>query len=93
MNKHFSIEEAKVKLAAIVHSVERGSSIGLTRRGKPVAVVMSVKEYERLRGEYENFWDAASKLRRIIKHEGIDISDKDFQDLRDHGPGRDIDIN
>ena len=93
MNKRFSIEEAKSRLPAIIHAVEKGSSIDLTRRGKSVAVLISVQEYKRLRGKYKNFWSASSELRRIIKNEAIDISDRDFQNLRDRGSGREIDIN
>jgi prevent-host-death family protein len=48
MEKQFSIAEAKSKLPAIIHSVEDGPSVKLTRHGKPVAVLLSIREYEQL---------------------------------------------
>ncbi len=55
MHKQFSIVEAKNKLPAIIHSVEVGSAVELTRRGKPVDMVMSTAEYERLTHPKEGF--------------------------------------
>jgi prevent-host-death family protein len=52
MQKQFSIAEAKNRLPTIVHSVENGPSVELTRRGKPVAVILSIQEYERLSRKY-----------------------------------------
>jgi prevent-host-death family protein len=50
MQKQYSIAEARDKLASIVHEVEKAGPIKLTRRGKPVAVLIAESEYERLRG-------------------------------------------
>jgi prevent-host-death family protein len=47
--------EARLKLSTIVDEVEAGREVELTRRGKPVAVVLSVREFERLRRERGNF--------------------------------------
>ena len=44
MQKQFSIAEAKNRLPTIVHSVENGPPVELTRRGKPVAVLLSIQE-------------------------------------------------
>ena len=48
MEKKYTIAEAKSKLPAIIHTVEDGPSIKLTRHGKPVAVLLSIREYEQL---------------------------------------------
>jgi antitoxin (DNA-binding transcriptional repressor) of toxin-antitoxin stability system len=42
MEKRFTISEAKNNLPAIVHSVETGPSVKLTRRGRPVAVLLLI---------------------------------------------------
>lgn len=47
MQNQYTISEAKNKLPAIVHSVEKRPSVQLTRRGRPVAVLKSVGEYEK----------------------------------------------
>ena len=46
MQKQFSIAEAKNRLPTLVHYVEKGPSVKLTRWGKPVAVLLSIEEYE-----------------------------------------------
>jgi prevent-host-death family protein len=58
MAKRYSIAEARSNLASIVDQAEAGQEIELTRRGKPVAVVVSLRELERLRGERVPFRDA-----------------------------------
>jgi antitoxin Phd len=90
MQKQFSIAEAKNRLPTIVHSVENGPSVELTRRGKPVAVILSIQEYERLSRKYTGFWSALSQYRRKVENEGIEISDRDFKGLRDLSSGREV---
>lgn len=90
MQKQFSIAEAKNRLPTIIHYVEKGPSVELTRRGKPVAVLLSVQEYERLSREYTGFWSAISEFRRKIEGEGAEITDRDFTDLRDRSAGREV---
>ena len=70
-------------LPTIIHYVEKGPYVELTRRGKPVAVLLSIQEYERLSHKYTGFWNAVSKFRRKVEDEGIEISDSDFKGLRD----------
>lgn len=90
MQKQISIAEAKNRLPTIVHGVEKGPSVELTRRGKPVAVLLSIREYERLSRKYTGFWNAVSEFRRRMEDEGIEISEADLQGLRDLSPGREV---
>ena len=90
MQKQFSIAEAKNRLPTIIHYVEKGPSVELTRRGKPVAVLLSVQEYERLSREYTGFWSAISEFRRKVEDEGAEITDTDFTELRDRSAGREV---
>ena len=83
MQKQFSIAEAKNRLPSIIHYVEKGPYVELTRRGKPVAVLLSIQEYERLSLRYTGFWSALSEFRQKIEGEGIEISEADFKGLRD----------
>ena len=48
MAKQYSISDARNNLPSIVKQVEYGPAVELTRRGRPVAVLISHKEYERL---------------------------------------------
>ena len=92
MQKQFSIAEAKNKLSTIIHSVEKGPYVELTRRGKPVAVLLSIQEYERLSRKYTGFWSAISEFRRKLEDEGIEISDRDFEGLRNLSSGREVEL-
>ena len=86
MENQYTISQAKNRLPAIVHSVEKGPSVKLTRRGRPVAVLLSIKEYEKLSAKRESFWDALTALRKQAGN--FEISDEDFEDLRDRSLGR-----
>jgi antitoxin Phd len=90
MENKYTISEAKNRLPAIVHAVENGPSVKLTRRGRPVAVLLSIEEYERLsRKQNIGFWDALMALREYA--DGIEISNDDFANLRDRSTGRMVD--
>ncbi len=58
MAKRYSIAEARSNLPTIVDQAEAGQAIELTRRGKAVAVVVSLREFARLRGERAPFGEA-----------------------------------
>jgi len=54
-----SIAEAKNQLPRIVQQAETGDPVHITRHGKPVAVLVSEAEYERLRAgqaEPKSLW-------------------------------------
>ncbi len=90
MEKHFSIAEAKNSLPAIVHLVEEGQTVRITRHGKPVAVLMSIREYERMNKSKSDFWRALMAFRSSLDQEGIEIDDTDFEALRDQTTGREV---
>jgi antitoxin Phd len=92
MQNQFSIAEAKNRLPTIIHYVEKGPHVELTRRGKPVAVLLSVREYERLSRKYTGFWNAISQFRRTVEGEAVEISDRDFKGLRDGSSGRHVEL-
>ncbi|MBW2339140.1 MAG: type II toxin-antitoxin system Phd/YefM family antitoxin [Deltaproteobacteria bacterium] len=92
MQKQFSIAEAKNKLPSIIHYIEKGPCVELTRRGKRVAILLSIQEYERLSRNYAGFWDALSAFRQNIHDEDIEISDLDFEGLRDTFTGREVEL-
>ncbi len=57
MSHRYSIAEARTSLPTIVDQAEAGITIELTRRGKPVAVVVSLREFERSRTGRPRFGD------------------------------------
>lgn len=76
MNSEYSIAEARDHLARIVHEVESGGPVRLTRRGKPVAVIVAILEYERLQGNHSPWqayqaWCASAAPLEPIDLEGL----------------------
>jgi prevent-host-death family protein len=72
MSKRYSIAEARNQLPAIVHDAEKGKPVELTRRGKPVAVLMSFSDYEKLARMRPDFWSSLQAFR-----ERSDLTDLD----------------
>jgi prevent-host-death family protein len=88
MIRKVSVAEAKGKLPSIVHEVEQGSSVEITRHGKSVAVMIPTGDYERLKEKGKGFWNDLRKVRKVMSSEDVAIEDADFLDLRDSASGR-----
>ena len=90
MVRQYSISDARNNLPSIVKQVEYGPAVELTRRGRPVAVLISHKEYERLKPAKSDLWTAIQEWRAT--HEPLTDAEVDeiFSDIRDRSPGRDF---
>lgn len=85
----YSITQARDKFAAVVHEAEQSSAVELTRRGKPIAVIISIDEYRRLKGgKKKSFGEAIVEFRNSVDWNKIDIDEDIFKDVRDRSPGR-----
>ena len=90
MLEQYSIAKARDHFTSLVRSVERESAIELTRRGKPVAVILSIREYKRLSARQTGFWKAYSAFREQVNLEELGIEPDTFAGLRDRSPGREV---
>ena len=90
MPKQYSIAEARDHFTTIVRDVEQESAIELTRRGKPVAVLLSIQEYKRLSSSKGGFWKTFTAFRNRVNLQDLDIEPDIFTGLRDQSPGREI---
>jgi prevent-host-death family protein len=89
--KETSIRDAKTKLTSLVREVEKGRTVRLTRRGRPVAVLLSERQYERLTGRasQREFLRFLQGWRREMIAKGVPFSsDEELEALRDRAPGR-----
>ena len=77
MNDAYSIAAAKNNLSGLVHEAEQGHPVRLTRRGKPVAVLISTEQYER-----------PSKPRKKIEWSAAVVDTKNFRFDRDEANER-----
>jgi len=90
MIKEYSIAEARNQFAAIVHDLRANPLIRLTRRGKPVAVLLAIEEYERLSAGRTGFWETYEAFREGIDLAQLDLEPAIFEGLRDRSPGREM---
>jgi prevent-host-death family protein len=91
MVKRYSITEARDNLSRLVQEAEEGTQVELTRRGKPVAVLVGVEDFERLPKNKPGFWEAYQEFRRRVDLEELNFDpDEIFRDVRDQSPGRDF---
>ncbi|NEV64385.1 type II toxin-antitoxin system Phd/YefM family antitoxin [Thiorhodococcus minor] len=89
-----SIADAKTQLTRLIHQAERGEAVHITRRGKPVAVLLSEAEYARLRlsqgAMQPDFWDLITEMRADPAFEPVDWSKDEIDAWRDHRSVRDF---
>jgi len=90
MKRVYSVAEARNQLAALVHEAEAGRPVRISRRGKPAAVLVSDHEYDRLARQHSGFWKALEDFRSTVPREALVDASTAFDDVRDHGPGRDV---
>ena len=87
-----SIRDARNALTTLIHDAERGNPVRLTRHGKPVAVLLSDREFERLkasRRSRQDFVAFGQAWRREMIAKGIPfVTKKELAGLRDRKPGR-----
>ena len=90
MSHRYSIAEARSRLPTIVDEAEAGREIELTRRGQPVAVVVSCQAFERLRGRRRHFGDAYRAFLERHSLKEIGLYDEFATSTRDKTVGRNV---
>ena len=66
------LSEAKLKLSELVEQAEAGERIGITRRGKLAALLVSVKGQYDLSGIFDNLEEVRKRARRV---QGVNLKD------------------
>jgi prevent-host-death family protein len=85
-----SVAEARQHFARLIKRAQQGKTIEITRRGEPVAVLLSAAEYSAITGERASFMDATRQVRERLGVDDLDIGNSDFEGLRDQSPGREV---
>lgn len=90
MAQSYAIAEARANLPTLIDEVEAGAAVQITRRGKVIAVMMSIEEYEQLRAPRTTFQEAYEQF--LKKHSPAQVGfEPGFADkLRDRSPGRKV---
>ena len=87
MPTKYSISEARNNLPHLIRCAESGAHAELTRRGKPVAVLISAEDYERFTGEHRDLWEALKTFRETHDLADLDV-DEIYGNVRDRSAGR-----
>ena len=92
MSKRYSIAEARANLPTIIDEVEVGAPVELTRRGKPVAVVVSRDQYDRLTLGRPSFVEAYRAFCARFDLDDVGLDPQFSEALRAGGAGRKVDL-
>ena len=87
-----SVAEARQHFAHLIKRAQQGKTIEITRRGEPVAVLVSAAEYSAITGDRPSFIDATRQVRERLGVDSLKIGDSDFDGLREQSPGREISL-
>lgn len=88
MAHRYSVAEARAHLPSIIEQAEAGEAVELTRRGRPVAIVLSLEEFARLRSGRRSFGDAYRAFLEEYPLDEVGL-ERDFAtSVRDRSPGR-----
>ena len=90
MSKSYSIASAQSRLPGILHDVERGEPVEITRRGKPIAVVLSIDAYRRMSAPAKGFAELYDAWRRSVNPEDLEDAPAYFDGLRDRSVAPDV---
>ena len=90
--RNYSVAEARQNLPRLIRDAERGRAVQITRRGEPVAVLLSASGYRALKGEGPSFVASVRALRERQAVDRLGIGKEVFQGLRDGVPGRRVSL-
>lgn len=88
MPRQYSIADARANLPDIVDQAAAGVEVELTRRGQPVAVVVSRRTFERLREQRGRFSDAYQRFLEQFSLDEIGLEPDELSATRDTTTGR-----
>lgn len=92
MKKHYSVAEARSNFPGLIRQVEQGASVEITRRGRPVAVVVSLAEFRKFESASPSFSEAYESWRRKVAPKEAQIGRDFIRSLRDRSRGRGTDL-
>ncbi len=92
MSQRYSIAEARSHLPSIVDQAEAGVEVELTRRGRPVAVLISRRAFDRLQGKHLPFAGAYRKFLETHALREIGVDEDFATSVRDRTAGRKVSL-
>lgn len=90
--KRYSIAEARSSFPTLVKEAEAGLEVELTRRGRPVAVLVSLEKWERLGANRQRFAEAYRDFLGKYSLDEVGLEEGSLQSLREKGAGRETSL-
>ena len=91
MIKKHSISDARRNLSKLIREAENGTTVELTRRGKPVAVLIGYGNFRRPSTKRPGFAAAYRDFTETVDITELDLDpDELFEGVRDPTPGRSL---
>jgi len=87
--KTSSIASAKNNLPQLIYDLEFEDAIHLTRHGRPVAVMLSETNYQKLTGKKNDLYSAIEQWRTELKND-IALTETELNSLRAAGLKREF---
>lgn len=87
--KTSTIAEAKNNLSQLIHQLESDEPIHLTRHGKPVAVMLSEANYQKLAHKDTSLYQAIQQWRNQLDSD-IALTETELKSIRATSQGREF---
>lgn len=86
----YSVAKAKNQLPELLREVQKGKCVEITKHGEPVAVILSIGDYQQLlnKKKASSFMSKVAALRASNDFEGL--TEDDLKDIRDKSLGREV---
>lgn len=89
----YSVSEARGRLPDLIEEAQAGEAVQLTRHGKTVAVLVSAREFERMKKGGKTFAEAYAEYRQKFPEGELDLPADYWESIRDRSPGREVDLS
>jgi len=83
-----SIAEARAHLPGLVRDAESGAVVEITRRGRPVAILVSAARHHQLASDKKDFGKALDEFLRVTPVDQVGLEAGEFAALRGVGAHR-----
>jgi len=90
--KRYSIAEARSSFPTLVREAEAGQEVELTRRGKAVAVLVSLDKWERLHANRPRFAEVYRNFLGKYSLDEVGLDEGSLQVPREKGRGREVSL-
>jgi prevent-host-death family protein len=86
--QQYSIDQARRHLTRLIDEIESGEVVQITRKDRPVAVLISMSEYARINARRDSFSLVYAEFHAKYPEMAPGIGPRYFRSLRDRAQGR-----